>query len=74
MVEEVHVRPKLSTDEDEAMRAFEDGQGLDGRDIDDATNARLLKIIDKNLLPVRVSLELGFVALRFNFCIFSCCV
>lgn len=52
MVEQAVVCPKLSTNEDEAMRAFDDGRDLDVRDIDDATNTRLLKVIDKNLLPV----------------------
>ncbi|KAE8410839.1 major facilitator superfamily domain-containing protein [Aspergillus pseudocaelatus] len=52
MVEQVVVCPKLSPSEDEAMRAFDDGRDLDVRDIDDATNTRLLKVIDKNLLPL----------------------
>lgn len=55
MAEQVVVCPKLSTNEDEAMRAFDNGRDLDVRDIDDATNARLLKVIDKNLLPVCLS-------------------
>ncbi|KAF7589912.1 hypothetical protein BBP40_003530 [Aspergillus hancockii] len=52
MADEVIVRPKLSTDEDEAMRAIEVREGLDVRDMDAATNARLLKVIDRNLLPL----------------------
>lgn len=51
-MEEIVVRPKLTSDEDEAMRAFEDGRDLNERDIDDTTNARLLKIIDRNMLPL----------------------
>lgn len=39
-------------EEDEAMRAFAGAPG-GVQDIDKETNARLLKTIDRNLLPVR---------------------
>lgn len=54
--DEVIVRPNWmhGEDEDEAMRAF--ASELDSGDaLDEETNARLLKAIDRNLLPVRSS-------------------
>ena len=40
---------KHSHDADEAMKAFENGEIIE---IDEATNKRLLKIIDRNLIPL----------------------
>ena len=40
---------KHSHDADEAMKAFESGEIIE---IDEATNKRLLKIIDRNLIPL----------------------
>ena len=40
---------KHSHDADEAMKAYESGEIIE---IDEATNKRLLKIIDRNLLPL----------------------
>ena len=40
---------KHSHDVDEAMKAFESGEIIE---IDQATNKRLLKIIDRNLIPL----------------------
>jgi hypothetical protein len=40
---------KHSHDADEAMKAFESGEIIE---IDEATNKRLLKVIDRNLIPL----------------------
>jgi len=42
----------VPAEEDEAMRAFA-GESHEVQDVDEETNARLLRIIDRNLLPVR---------------------
>ena len=42
----------VPAEEDEAMRAFI-GELHEVPDVDEETNARLLRIIDRNLLPVR---------------------
>ena len=46
--------PNPVQEEDEAMRAFA-GELGGVQDLDEETNARLLKVIDRNLLPVRRS-------------------
>lgn len=49
---------KHSHDADEAMKAFESHQG-EILEIDEATNKRLLRIIDWNLIPVsRLSVQI----------------
>ena len=45
---------KHANDADEAMRAFEDHDG-EVLVLDEATNKRLLRKIDRNILPVRVA-------------------
>ena len=45
---------KHANDADEAMRAFEDHDG-ELLVLDEATNRRLLRKIDRNILPVRVA-------------------
>lgn len=49
-----HVDPKLEKhahDADEAMKAFDELQG-EAIELDEATNRRLLKTIDWNLMPI----------------------
>lgn len=54
-VEEEGIAPHNPVqEEDEAMRAFAGAPG-GVQDIDEEKNARLLKVIDRNLLPVRHS-------------------
>lgn len=66
--------PNPVQEEDEAMRAF---AGELVQDLDEETNARLLKVIDRNMLPVGHS---SFVVVfpRSRMLIFplnaSCCV
>lgn len=56
---------KHSHDADEAMKAF---QGHDGQviEIDEATNKRLLRIIDWNLMPVSLTPLLLEIIQRLN--------
>jgi hypothetical protein len=52
------VHPNPAQEEDEAMRAFSGEQG-GVEDLDEETNTRLLRIIDRNLLPVGNSTFVG---------------
>lgn len=46
------VFPSLAAQEDDAMRAFAGEPENEGAGLDSATNARLLKTTDRNLMPV----------------------